>query len=406
MKFLLLGKGKTILAISKFLKKMKQEYYIACLDHEIENDEMLYDYSLLSLSDIDYVIKSPGISQKDNLFIKIKKKFKVIAELDLFYLFQIKTKVIAITGTNGKTTCVSMIQHLLKKAHFNSVVCGNSHRPIFEYEVHFEKLDYLVVECSSFQLEDLSYYHPHISSIINLQPNHLDSVNSLKTYYESKMNIYKYCDALDYFIYNPEIKLIKRKKIKASIRYLDSTLLYKMDFSKDILKYKIQILILYEIKELLHIDTKTFIETINTFKPLPYRQQQIIVSDITFINDSKSTSVDATLFAFSNIDQQKNIILIIGGKDKNLNYQRLKKLPYYRLVVYGQIKDKVSHKIKNTILFDDLEQAFKYATSLKIKQKVILFSPATSSFDQYQNYMERGAHFNQLIEQYRSKENE
>ncbi len=406
MRFLLLGKGKTTIAIAEFLKSIHQQVDIACNKKEQEKQDLLFDEKLLQLKEIDYVIKSPGISQLHPLFCKIKRKFKVISELDLFYLFQIETKVIAVTGTNGKTTCVHLIEQLLTNAHFKVQVCGNSHLPIFAYANEFHKLDYLIIELSSFQLEDLHFYHPHISTILNLSQNHLDSVKSLKKYYQSKMNIFKYSDFNDYFIYNPSIKEIPIHKIKANVRCFDSTLFYKMDISDKIKNYKTQILVLYELKQILNIDLKTFLYTLNHFEPLPYRQQQTMVDDILFVNDSKSTSVAATIFAFNNIPSSHNIILIIGGKDKKLNYKSLKTLPYYRLVVYGQIKDKVSKKIKNVILFDDLEQSFKYATSLKIDKKVILFSPATSSFDQYENYKKRGEHFEQLIKRYRSQQNE
>ena len=406
MRFLLLGKGKTTQAIAQFLKEMNQNVDFACKIEEKSNNDLLFDNQLLKLKNIDYVIKSPGISEIHPVFRKIKKKFKVISELDLFYLFQIETKVIAITGSNGKTTCVHLIEQLLKNARFKVLVCGNSHLPIFSYKDEFKKLDYLIVELSSFQLENLTFYHPHLSTILNLSPNHLDSVRSLKSYYQSKMNIYRYADFNDYFIYNPAIKQIPIHKVKATIRCIDPTLFYKMDIPSEIQCYKTQILVLYEIKQILNIDLKTFLLTLNQFHPLPFRQQQTWVNDILFINDSKSTSVDSAIFAFKNIPPQKNIILIIGGKDKKLNYKPLKNLSYYRLVVYGQIKDKVSKKIKNIIVFDDLEKAFKYATSLKIDKKVILFSPATSSFDQYQNYQERGYHFEQLIQRYRSQDDE
>ena len=190
MRFLLLGKGKTTMSIAKFLKEMKQDFFFATNINEKQENDLLLDEKLLTL-DVDYVIKSPGISQNNSLFIKIKKKFHVISELDLFALFQINIKMIAITGTNGKTTCVHMIQEMLKKAHYQSLVCGNSHQPIFDYYLKFSQLDYLIVELSSFQLEDLKMYHPHISAILNLEENHLDSVQSKKKYFMDKTNIFK-----------------------------------------------------------------------------------------------------------------------------------------------------------------------------------------------------------------------
>lgn len=400
MKFLLLGKGKTTLSISKYFNSINVDYCFAVNEEEKDQNDLLFDKKLLDLKDIDFVIKSPGISQNNKIFKKIRKRFKVISELDLLYLFDIKTKVIAITGSNGKTTCVSLIYKMLKNANLNVILCGNSHNPIFDYYTSFNSLDYLIVELSSFQLEDLRFYHPFISSIINLEENHLDAVKSIKKYYNSKKNIYKYTNKLDYFIYNSKIRQIKEHKINATIVNMDSTVFYKFDIPNHLLIYKTQLMILYAIKNLLNIESKYFIKTLFTFKALPYRTQTTIFNDITFINDSKSTSISATLFAFENINENSNVILIVGGKDKKLNYKTLKKLNYYRLVVYGQLRHKIVKKIKNVIVFEFLDEAFRYSTSLKIHNKVILFSPAASSFDQYNNYQERGKHFNDLLMEY------
>ena len=405
MKFLLLGKGKTTLAIAKFLKWKKQTVWIACNPNEQEGGDLLLDFHLLELKGIHYVIKSPGISQMHPIFKKIAKKMKVISELDLLTLFDIPLKMIAITGSNGKTTCVTMIENLLKNANYRVITCGNSHEPLFQFYDQFSHLDFIIMELSSFQLENLSFYHPYISSILNLDENHLDSVKSLKDYYRFKKNIYRYCDKKDYFIYNINISQIKEKTIPATVKRMDPSLFYKVEMYPPIKPYTTQMMVLYEIVKILQIDPLIFIKTLKQFQPLPYRQQVKKINHITFINDSKSTSVAATIFAFEQLDEQQNIILIIGGKNKHLHYEKLKKLPYYRLLIYGEISKIMRRKIKNAILFDDLKQAFCYAIHLPIHQKVILFSPATSSFDQYENYQARGKHFDALIDEYEKEIN-
>ena len=400
MKFLLLGKGKTTKAIEKFLRLKNQKVIIACNKDELEENDLLFDLNLIQLKDINYVIKSPGISQNNHIFKKIQKKVKVISELDLLTLFNIDTKMIAITGSNGKTTCVTLIESLLKNANYKVIVCGNSHEPLFNYYHEFNNIDFIIMELSSFQLENLSFYHPFISCILNLDENHLDSVKSVKHYYQAKKNIYKYCTKSDYFIYNVSIKQLNERKIPATIKRMDPSLFYKINMFKMIKPYTTQMMVLYEIVKILNIHNYVFIKTLKEFKALPYLQQVKVVNNITFINDSKSTSIAATKFAFDQIDKNKKVILIIGGKNKRLHYKKLKELPYYRLLVYGEIAKIVKKKIKDAIQFEDLKHAFKYAINIVDFDSVVLFSPASSSFDQYKNYKERGKHFDALIEEY------
>ena len=192
MKILLLGYGKTTISLMKMLSFYNIDYFISAKE-DINNEKYLkYNKNLFYLTDIDYVIKSPGIKKDDSIVQLLLKKFVFISELDLLYLLNIKTKVIAVTGSNGKTTYVLLLKNLLEKAKYKVLVCGNSHDPISDYFLEFNKLDFLIIELSSFQLTFLKYYHPFIATIINLEPNHLDSYKNVYEYYQDKMNIFKY----------------------------------------------------------------------------------------------------------------------------------------------------------------------------------------------------------------------
>lgn len=401
MKFLLLGKGKSIKYIIKYLKRKKCEYVIACFKDEIKNkNELLINEDLLKLDDITYVIKSPGINETNKIIIKLKEKFIFISEIDLLSLFNVKTKSIVVTGSNGKTTLVSLIYHLFKKQSLKVIKCGNSFLPISKYYKKFNRLDYLIIEQSSFQLATLKFYKPYISIILNMSPNHLDSSFSLTSYYENKKNIYKYQTSNEYFIYDNENKNLKSINSNAMIVSLLKT---NIDvFNDNLKKYELQINYLYTISKIIGLKNDC-LKDINDFKTLKYREEIKVKNNITYINDSKSTSVDATLFALSHVNNLNNTILIIGGKDKNVSLKRINKYKVKYLICYGEIVNRAVNELNNLITCTTLKEAFTIASNIYIKDKIILFSPAASSFDQYPSFEKRGKEFNDLIAKAKNK---
>lgn len=397
MKILLLGKGKSIKYIKKYLKHNKVDIIHAVFKEEYNKKYLLADESLLKLNDIDYVIKSPGIKETNKLYLKLKFKFKFINELDLLKLFNVNIKSIVVTGSNGKTTFVSMLKHIFDKLKIKSILCGNSFEPISKYYKKFNKVEYLIIEQSSFQLHNLSLYNPYISLILNLQENHLDDSYSLNSYYQNKMNIFKYQNKNNYFIYddnplislkNSNVNIINKLSYEGINKLNDSLLIYK-----DNIDY------IYTILKILNINENSILY-LNTFKKVKYRLNNKTVNNTLIINDSKSTSLDATLFALNSIDSNKNIILIVGGKDKNLSYERLNNIKVKYLISYGSINNKVKKSFKSVLLANNIKHAFYIAISLKLDNKVILFSPSTSSFEEFKNFEERGAYFNKLIKKY------
>ena len=389
MKYLLLGNGLTIKSIKKFLKSKKENYIQAVNSNELKRNMVLLNEDLLNLNDIDYVIKSPGISETNKLYLKLKTKFKFISELDLLSIYKINTKTIVITGSNGKTTLVTMLTFLLKKANKKVISCGNSFKPITHYYKHFNKVDYLIIEQSSFQLHNLSFYNPYISIILNIQENHLDMSYSLNSYIENKKNIYKYQNKENYFIY-------KKSKYLSNIN-TNANIINALNYNSNYL-YKDNLDYIYTIFKIIDIDSK-YLTYINKFKQLKYRLNAIKHNNNYYINDSKSTSVDSTLFAINTIDKSKEIILIIGGKDKKISFNRLNNKVKY-IICYGQINKIVTNQIDNVIITNTLKQAFLIAKNIEIDNKIILFSPSTSSFDQFKSYKERGKYFNYLIKKY------
>lgn len=397
MKFLLLGNGKSIKYIKKYIKFHNDEYVLAVFKNENVKNSLIIDEKLLDLNDIDYVIKSPGIKQTSQIYLKLKMKFKFINELDLLHLYNVKTKTIVVTGSNGKTTFVSMLKYLFDKLKIKSILCGNSFCPITKYYKKFDKVEYLIIEQSSFQLHNLSFYKPYISLILNLSENHLDSSYSLNQYHNDKKNIYKYLNKNCFFITEDLQKINTNGNIVNLFSY-DKELIT----NKDLIKYSKNFDYIYTICKLININEEK-IKLLNGFKALKYRETIKKVNDITFINDSKSTSIKATLFALSHIDNLNNTILIIGGINKNLDYKELVKYKVNKIICYGSLCDDLMEKYKHILYVKTLKQAFYIAINLNIVNKIILFSPSAASFDQFKNYKDRGKHFDRLIKKYGKK---
>ena len=291
-----------------------------------------------------------------------------------------------------------MLGFLLKKANKKVICCGNSFKPLSNYYSKFNKVDFLIVEQSSFQLHDLKFYNPFISIILNLQENHQDSSYSLNSYFENKKKIYKYQNKDNYFIYDFNNTNLNNLETNANV--IDLLTYPNLDnISKELQIYRMNLNYIYTIFLILKLDIK-IIEKINEFKTLKFREEIKKINGITYINNSKATSVDATIFALSHIEKLNKVILIIGGKDKNSSLKRLNNFHVKYLISYGEINKRANVELNNVIPCDNLDNAFNIAKNINLKDKIILFSPSESSFDQYKNYIQRRKHFDKLVKKY------
>lgn len=391
MKFLLYGKGKTIKYIKRFLKSQNVEIISCCKKEEQKRNDLLANEKILDIKGITYALKSPGISEKDKYYCLYKEKFTFISELDLLKVFNINLKIIAITGSNGKSTCVDMISYYLNKKNIKAIAVGNSHKSLFYYYKKFKYYEYFIVELSSFMLKDHHLYPFYMASILNISKNHLDEVYSYSSYINSKKNIYRFMNHTGYYLKTNTFKdneNIENTNV-ISCYYFNNNLI-----KENLKKYKIQLNVLYTIATILNIQ-KEFVDIINGFKTLPYREEKHFKNNVLYINDSKSTSIESTLFSLEHV-KKENCILIIGGKDKKLAYNRLKKINVNNIIVYGEIASKIETKLKT----NTLKEAFIIAKNIKIPNKIVLFSPSTSSYDQFKNFIARGKYFNYLIKKY------
>ena len=350
---------------------------------------------LNKLDGVELIVKSPGISLY-NLGIDYKSyKFSSTTELLLKHF---KNQIIGVTGTKGKSTLVTLIDSLLKNAGKKSVLCGNIGIPAFDILENLDDDTKIVMELSSHQLLHVNY-SPHIAILTNLFEEHLDYYKDVNEYYGAKFNIFNHQNKEDIFIYNLPKKLTHGRNV------YDKELAYNVEFSlQNGFIHKSTLQILETLKEILVLNDATYLRTIHEFKTLPHRLEFVQdVKGVAYINDSISTIPQATIEAVKIL---KNVdTLILGGNDRGVHYDVLidflQKSDIDNIILFSDTGKKiydtlhVKEKQKNIFLQNNLQECVKKAYN--VSKKIVLFSPAASSFNAYKNFVERGDEFKNLV---------
>lgn len=352
------------------------------------------DY-LKKLDEVELVIKSPGISLY-NLGIDYKSyNFSSTTELLLKHF---KERIIGVTGTKGKSTLVTLIDSLLKNAGQKSVLCGNIGTPAFDILDTLEKETKIVMELSSHQLLHVNY-SPHIAILTNLFEEHLDYYKDVQEYYGAKFNIFAHQSKEDIFIYNLEQTLphgynVNGNRLRHSIEFnLQNGFIHKATLQ-----------ILEKLTDILGIDEKVYLQTIQAFKTLPHRLEFVEeIKGVSYINDSISTIPEATIEALKILKDVDTLIL--GGNDRGVSYdvlvEFLSQCSVENIILFSDtgknIYDTLHVKAKHKKLFlqNNLQECVKKAYN--ISRSIVLFSPAASSFNEYKNFIERGDEFKTLV---------
>lgn len=432
MNFLVLGIANSGVNASKLLlsKGAKVYVYDNSTNEKIQNSiqELVSLGCIFTqnvdevLDDVDVLVLSPGVSVLNEIVIKAKSKgIRILGELELASYF-INNPIVAVTGTNGKTTTCSIINHTLKQANVNSQLVGNVGTPL-STAVGKSEEDILVVEVSSFQLETTCRFTPHISCILNITNDHLDRHFTMENYIFLKSKLILTLKESEYAVLNYDDENVKNlapktmakivwisQKEKVDGVYLKGDVIYSGE--EEIINvndltikgsHNVQnVLFSVAVLKLLGITTQEIINGLTTFKGVKHRIEEVAkVNGITFYNDSKATNPDATIKAINSIDG--NFILILGGYDKGLDYTELfseisKKQNINGIVLTGQSALKMyqfakNESIKNIVITSNFETAIKVAYSLCSQGDKVLLSPATSSFDEFTGYEERGEKF-------------
>lgn len=382
------------------------------------------------LEKADIVIPSPGVSP-ESLPIKwaIGKKVPLISEIELSYLFSPSKKIIAITGTNGKTTTTSLCGFLFKNACLPYVICGNIGNTFIGEIKKIKNNTWIILEVSSFQLEYIDKFKPYIGVLLNITPDHLDRYPSMEEYINAKFNLFKNQTEKDWAVLNYKdfycreiASKIKGEKCFFSINKINRGVFLKNQKIVSDFKFKGEIISIKEsslfglgniynmlavtsIGLICDINPEIIRETFKTFKTLPHRLEKVYKKNgIVFINDSKATNVDAVKKALESFPQIGKIILIMGGKDKGFSFKELSNLVRKKvknLILLGETKEKIAKDLKKTEVnidfVDNMKQAVNLAFKKAKKGDIILLSPGCSSFDMFKNYQERGDVFKKEV---------
>ena len=390
------------------------------------------------LEDTELLVVSPGVEDMSGpVRYAEKNNIPIISELELGYLF-CRAPVVAVTGTNGKSTVVSLVGEILRSAGRSVNVCGNIGNSL-SGEVaagrNTGKKSVVVLEVSSFQLERIASFRPKISVILNIAPDHLDRYKSFKEYTGAKTKIFQNQKKDDFVILNHDDKYLRRLgrsgKIKAKVLYFSAKSKVKGIYIekkavKTFLKNKVKYLFKLEgsrlegghnvenilastlVAVLLKADLAVTEKTIKSFKPLAHRFRRIAtIGGVEFIDDSKATNIDSTNRALLSL--KKPAILIAGGKDKNLSYKDIlpaAKKAVKKIILIGETRKKMRRIFEGSALVEEKDTlpaavaaAYKSATA----GECVLLSPMCSSFDMFESYKQRGAVFRQAVQELKLK---
>ncbi len=361
----------------------------------------------------DYIVLSPGIDFKKctlkNYLLKNRKK--IITELDIFYLSFPDNKKITITGTNGKSTTCQMLYNIFKLQKLDVRLVGNIGKPPLK-EKKIKKKTIFIIEASSYQIFYNKYFKTDYAIILNLSVDHLERHRNIKQYAEAKIKlisdqkknklsfIEKNSIIINKYILKKEIKSKVVKLAYNKINYFRSKINNKYLLDKNNLN---NIHFVYRISKIFRISNNKIFKSLNLFKGLKFRKQIIFnKSKLKIINDSKSTSFSSTNGLLSTY---KNIYWIVGGVFKKGDKFILEKKYYKNIKAYiiGLNKNNFVNQFKNKIRFKYFRNLKDAILNLKNdikddqKDKIILFSPAAASFDQFKNFEHRGSCFNSLV---------
>jgi len=341
----------------------------------------------------EVVIISPGVANEALPIVWAKAEhIPVISEIELAWIL-CPAQVIAVTGTNGKTTVTTLIGKVLEAAGKRVFTCGNIGRPFCAEVEKMREGDCVALEISSFQLEYIDTFKPKIAVVLNLSRNHLDRYQDMAGYLAAKKRVFKNQDAADYAVLNYDDPVIRplAKEVKSKVTYFRD----KEGFNPN------QSAVL-SVTALLGIDKDLALRVFAEFKGVEHRLEEAReINGVRFINDSKSTTTEAAVWALNNL--KSPLVLIAGGREKGNDYSEVAELAAKKVkaaVLIGEAKEKIKKAFSglvNTLEAATLEEAVKKAYQLALPGECVLFSPMCKSFDMFSDYEERGRSFKNIV---------
>jgi UDP-N-acetylmuramoylalanine--D-glutamate ligase len=432
---LIVGLGRTGIATARFLAGMGKR--IAIADEKTEKD---LGNTLDALEGIEFkgffgphrvedfverplIVISPGVDNElPALKVARAVGVRVIGEMELAASF-IEEPIIAITGTNGKTTVTTLLGEIFNKAFSNVFVGGNIGNPLINYVLEDRKAPFIILEVSSFQLETIEAFRPKTALLLNITEDHLDRYRSFEEYRTAKYRIFENQSADDYAILNRNLNVpagLRPRSLFFSAElpldegafYEDGTIhirldgqehLYRRDLSPLVGIHNTENLLAVLLTSHIHnVDRQVIEAVMKNFRGLPHRVEFVRdIGGVRYYNDSKATNVDAAKRALESMDSP--VVLIAGGKDKGGSYGVAQNLmsKVKALILFGEGKERIRQELGEltpTVVVGDLGEAVAEATRFAQSGDIVLFSPMCSSFDMFRDYKERGNTFRAIVE--------
>ena len=448
-KVVVVGLGKTGRALVRFFKENGAQVIVSDngLSDQLKEgiDEIrelgceleLGRHTLNTFLETDCVVVSPGVPLDIPELVAAREKgIPVIGELEVAAPLAI-SPIIAISGTNGKTTTTELVSQMFKAGGKRVFTGGNIGNPFIEFVAHPKKVDFIILEVSSFQLDTAPGFHPHIAVLLNVTQDHLDRYPSFDQYKQSKLSIFRNQSHSDFAVINGDDPQLSRDFGFAARTFFfslrnSSANAFPDDGQKRIICQGItlrnrdgktgekgvsfnfqstRLVGAHNLENMLAaslvayccgIKSTAIQGTINHFPGLPHRLQFVREwKKVKFYNDSKGTNVGAVMRALESFS--KPVVLLAGGRDKKGSYEPL--IPLIKkqvkaLILFGESRNRIANCLgdfTNTWLVEGLEQALNVAAYICKPGDVVLLSPACASFDQYKDYKERGEHFEKLV---------
>ena len=434
-----IGLARSGLAAARKLKEIGADPFLT----DIRSKEELKDIMPI-ISDFEYelgehsgkilnnklIIVSPGVPLDIPILEKAREKeIPIWSELE--FGFQLvkdtSSKIIAITGSNGKSTTTSLIHHILKESGKNALLAGNIGLPFTSFPIEKGEYDFIVLEVSSFQLDAIERFKPDIAVLLNITPDHLNRYHTFDAYRSSKLRIFENqtennfailnydddeCKQLNKTGLSKKIFFSVKEKVNEKVWFQDDKIWIKsVDMTSHLFSNDLPIRGLHNISNavasslvgvLCGLKPDQIIAALKSFKGLEHRLEWVAeIDERIFINDSKATNCVSVEKALASFD--KPINLIMGGSDKNENFSSLISLikkNVINLIVLGETKTQIVKTFKkfvNTIEVSDLQEAVQTVYKISEPGEYILLSPGCASYDMYNNFEERGKHFKQLV---------
>ncbi|UCF06685.1 MAG: UDP-N-acetylmuramoyl-L-alanine--D-glutamate ligase [bacterium] len=379
------------------------------------------------LDGCDEVVLSPGVALRHPFLVEAQERgISVISELELGYRFT-RAGIIAVTGTNGKSTTVSMAGAILEAAGYRAIVAGNVGLPLTSVAGELDEEGYFVLEVSSFQLEAISSFHPRVAVLLNMTPDHLDRYESVRDYYDAKVRIVRNCTADDLFVYNaadPRCAAVAEtfpgRSVPFSSRapveegaYLDGDQLVRRSGGSVevvVARDELGVVGLHNIENALaavaavrcvDVPAESCRAALSGFRGLPHRMEPVETIDgITYYNDSKATNVEATVMSLKGL--KRPVVLIAGGYDKGGDFTKLLSVidRIKAVVTIGEAGSLIEEAVASRVPVAraaSMQEAVEIAGRTAEHGQLVILSPACASFDMFENYEHRGDVFKTCV---------